>query len=159
MSNRSHVEIALESEEALDAFLRSWNDGSLPREAWTHAAHVLVAGSLVRGRAPLDALRDLRAGILQFNSAKGILSTPDSGYHETVTRFWALKVGEFLAGPAGNGPRLEALRRLVAEFGVKRNWYRDYYSFDVVGSREARARWVAPDLRDIGPAPGGSSKD
>ena len=50
-----------------------------------------------------------------------------------------------------DGPALAhaTVRAAVAEFGEKRKLHADYYSFDVVGSDEARARWVAPDLRAL----------
>jgi hypothetical protein len=59
--------------------------------------------------------------------------------------FWLGMIMTFLAEPYENANHLETIRRAVARFGPERDLYRGYYSFDVVRSREARARWIPPD--------------
>jgi len=44
--------------------------------------------------------------------------------------------------------KLDKVRCVVKEFGSRRDLFKQYYSFDVVGSREARSRWVPPDRID-----------
>jgi len=74
----------------------------------------------------------------------GTPNTEDNGYHETLTRFWAGEIGEFIR--SGRFPsRLEAVRAAVAEFGADRDRFRLFYRFDVVRDRRARREWVAPD--------------
>jgi hypothetical protein len=46
--------------------------------------------------------------------------------------------------PAGATVEERALAA-VAEFSPRVKLFAEYYSFDVVGSIEARRRWVAPD--------------
>ena len=43
----------------------------------------------------------------------------------------------------------DKIQALVDEFGSRRDLFREYYSFDVVKSREARAGWVEPDLKAL----------
>jgi hypothetical protein len=74
----------------------------------------------------------------------GVRNTPDSGYHETLTLFWLGVIEARVRDLAGSSRRLAALG-VVAEYGARRDLFKEYYSFDVVASREARARWVAPD--------------
>jgi hypothetical protein len=64
---------------------------------------------------------------------------------QTLTLFWLGIIQRFLPGTEGAGERLKAVRRVVDEFGSQRDLFKRYYSFDVVASREARARWVPPD--------------
>jgi hypothetical protein len=45
--------------------------------------------------------------------------------------------------------RAESVTLAVKEFAGQRDLFRRYYECDVVGSTEARARWIAPTLRSI----------
>jgi hypothetical protein len=38
---------------------------------------------------------------------------------------------------------------LVAEFAPRRDLFREYYSFDVVRSVEARRSWMPPDVKRL----------
>jgi len=40
---------------------------------------------------------------------------------------------------------------LVTELAPQRDLFREYYSFDVVRSIEARKSWIAPDLKPLTP--------
>jgi len=86
-----------------------------------------------------------RAAIRRHNHSVG---TPENAYHETLTIFWLAAVDEFLSN-VECGSELEAVRLAVAEFGQQRKLHEDYYSFDVVGSAEARAGWVEPDVQAL----------
>lgn len=142
---RSHLRHPfLESEAALDDFISGWRTGTLPKSSWTHGAHVAVAAYLAFDHAQEDALKLTRAGIVHFNTCVGTANTEDSGYHETLTRFWSGQIGD--AVRAGRFPsRLEAVRHAVALFGEDRDRHRLFYTFDVVRDRRARREWVAPD--------------
>jgi len=134
----------LRDEESMDAFVGAFERGELPRALWTHAAHVAI-GALYTFRYRDGVLVVMRAAIQRHNAAVG---TPASAYHETLTVFWLGAVGEFLRR-AECASELDAVRAAVAEFGERRKLHAEYYSFDVVGSAEARAGWVRPDLREL----------
>ena len=134
----------LESEASLDDFIASWKLGTLPKSSWTHAAHVAVAAYLAFDHGPGEALDLTRAGITHFNTCVGTPNTEDSGYHETLTRFWSGEIGSVVrAGQFAS--RMEAVRHAVELFGENRDRHRLFYSFDVVKDRRARREWVAPD--------------
>jgi hypothetical protein len=140
----------LETETALDDFISNWRTGTLPKSSWTHGAHVAVAACLAFNHAEEEALNLTRAGILHFNTCVGTANTADSGYHETLTRFWSGEVGKVVR--AGRfASRLEAVRHAVHRFGEDRNRHRLFYTFDVVKDRRARREWVAPDRSPIMP--------
>ena len=111
---------------------------------WTHGAHVAIA-ALYLQRHGDDVLAMTRTAIRRHNRSAG---TPEGAYHETLTIFWLAAVDAFL-GSVEYGSELEAVRLAVAEFGQRRKLHEDYYSFDVVGSGEARAGWVEPDVRAL----------
>jgi len=46
-------------------------------------------------------------------------------------------------------PRLDTVRAQVGELGPRRDLYKEYYSFNVVRSVEARRSWVPPDVKPL----------
>ena len=134
----------LESEQAFAEFLDQFERGTLPKPIWTHAAHLAV-GTWYLVTFPEGAAIDrVRTGIQHYNVCVGTANTEDGGYHETLTLFWLRMIGRFL-DRCSKGDKLDKVRSVVEEFGGQRDLFRQYYSFDVVASREARARWVPPD--------------
>jgi hypothetical protein len=142
------VKTALRSEESLRAFTSLWLACELPASAWTHEAHILTAAWFLTQHPQHEVRELMRAHIPRYNVATGGANTPDSGYHDTLTCFWVAKIAVFLRGCAGANAR-DQVEAAVAHFGARRDWFRDHYSFDVVRHREARARWIEPDLRPI----------
>lgn len=132
------------SESALDEFLAAWEAGTLPKEEWTHAAHVAVAACYAFDLNPAEALSRTRRGIIHFNESAGTANTDSSGYHETLTRLWSDIIGDFVRG-ASCPSRFAAVLAAVERFGEDRFRHRLYYSFDVVADVNARRRWVPPD--------------
>jgi len=134
----------LENEQKLEEFLRAWETGTLPHSSWTHAAHVAVAAYYAFDHAAEATFQKMRSGIRHYNTCVGTANTEDSGYHETLTRFWAATVGDYVR--SGDSPsRLEAVRGAVQQFGSNRDYFRQYYSWDVVRDRRARREWIPPD--------------
>ncbi|HYL34826.1 MAG TPA: hypothetical protein VEV17_02810 [Bryobacteraceae bacterium] len=92
----------------------------------------------------VEAIERVPAGIRRYNEAAGTSNAPDSGYRETLTRFWLAVLAGFLRQDYGRPEKLGVIRRVVDKFGPQRDLYRQYYSFDVVRSRKERAKWVSP---------------
>lgn len=134
----------LDSDQTLEEFLRLWQSGTLPRSSWTHGAHVAVAAYFAFDHSPESAFQMTKSGILHFNVCVGTANTEDSGYHETLTRFWSEVIGGFVrVGQFAS--RFEAVRSAVRQFGEDRDRHHLYYSFDIVRNRRARREWIQPD--------------
>jgi len=132
--------------------LRSgFDDQSLPGAEFTHAAHIAVGATYVCELGAEGALAHLREAIPRYNVSQGGENTDTRGYHETLTRFWVERLAEFLNTQTGVGSREEQALAAVAEFGARNKLFAEYYSFDVVGSLEARRGWVAPDRTALFP--------
>jgi hypothetical protein len=87
----------------------------------------------------------MKDGLYRFNAAVGTPATDDRGYHETLTRFWCTLL--FFQIHRGHFHScLHAANGMLAAFGTKSRADRDYYSFDVLKSKEARRIWIAPDV-------------
>jgi hypothetical protein len=135
----------LADDAALDALIAAWRAGGPPKPEWTHAAHVGVCAWHAWPGVPLDdVFLTMKRGIIGYNEAVGTANTATSGYHETLTRFWAGIIVDHqrAAAPAS---RLDAVRSAVTTFGVAPGLHNAYYAFDVVADRRARAEWVPPD--------------
>src|ERR1700756_898085 len=130
----------LECEASLQKFVEAWKSGRLPKSAWTHAAHVGMAAYFAFDHASEATFAIMKSGILHHNTSVGTPNTEDNGYHETLTRFWAAEIAEFVR--SGHfASRLEAVRAAVALYGANRDRYKLFYSFDVVRDRRARREW------------------
>ena len=138
----------LATPEALGRFLRGFEEGTLAKQEWTHAAHIAAAAYYLFGSDFAAVLSLMRTRIRAFNESVGGANTPTSGYHETLTHFWLLIVAELLRQrqPAS---RLEAAQQAVAVFGQARTLHTLYYSGDVVQDSAARQSWRAPDLLPV----------
>jgi hypothetical protein len=139
----------LASEEALDHFMHSFFDHSLPKAEWNHAGHVAMAAYLLYDSDVDAALPKVRKAIRTYIEATGGRNTASNGYHETLTVFWmrvvAAKLRELQAAS-----RLEAVRGVVAAYGEARRLHTLYYSHDLhAADAVARRQWVEPDLRQI----------
>jgi hypothetical protein len=132
----------------LEDFIRAFEDRTFPIARWNHAAHLRMACWYLSHLPHEQAVSTIRNGIQEYNVAQGGENTPTSGYHETLTIFWSRVILQFLE----KSPKMElpvTIDVLVAEYGDKRNFSTEFYSFDVVKDTEARARWIEPDLKRI----------
>ncbi|WP_263408097.1 hypothetical protein [Terriglobus tenax] len=135
--------------EEMEAFIAAFEAGTLPKERWTHGAHILGGAWYVHALGADEALTQMRQRIRAYNEAVGGKNTETSGYHETITVFWIL----LLAAELKRHPhpeRAQFANHAVSQYAPQREILTRYYSFDVVKSVEARRAWVAPDLQEIG---------
>jgi flavin reductase (DIM6/NTAB) family NADH-FMN oxidoreductase RutF len=123
-------------------FVAQWENGRLPKRAWTHGAHVAVGTSRVV-RYGAAAFEYMKRGVIRFNESVGTENTAESGYHETLTRLWIDVIARLVTGFTNEW---DAARHAVQCLGEDRDLHTLYYSFDVVRSGEARRRWIPPDL-------------
>ena len=137
------------TEAEIDEFTAAFEAGTLPKERWTHAAHLFTGACYVHGLGEAGATVQMRERVRAYNVAVGGQNTATSGYHETVTVFW-IKLLAALHKVHDPLARVVFAHVAVREFESQREIYAGYYDFDVVGSEEARARWVAPNVRELG---------
>jgi hypothetical protein len=133
------------SEPEIDAFLAAFEAGTLPKERWTHAAHILTGACYVHQYGEAAAIDRMRERVSAYNIAVGGKNTPTSGYHETITVFWIKLIASTLTATS----RTEFARQSVETFAANRSIYADFYDFDVIASTEARRTWIEPTLRHL----------
>jgi len=125
-------------------FFEEWRTHRLPKEKWTHAAHVSMCAYVAFDRTFEETLDFMREGISSYNEAVGGKNTDTGGYHETLTHLWVRAIRDYLA-ERSPGTREEAVRMAVERFGEDRKLHERYYSFDIVNDRQARREWIPPD--------------
>jgi hypothetical protein len=136
-----------ESADEVVELIREFEECTLPRARWNHRAHLTVALWYAAHLDAEDALEAVRRGIHRLNAACGVVSTPTSGYHETITRFYMRVVRRFVETEP-EGDWAARANRLIARYGEKELPLR-HYSEGRLMSPAARARWVEPDLAPL----------
>jgi hypothetical protein len=136
------------TEEEIDAFLAAFEAGTLPKAEFTHAAHVLTGACFVHRLGEIEASHHMRDCIRRFNEAVGGRNTETSGYHETITVFW-IKIIAALLGAEPPLSRMAFAAHAVRTFKDRRDLFREFYDFDVLGSVEARRNWISPSTKAI----------
>ena len=136
------------TEVEIDEFLAAFEAGTLPKERWTHGAHLLAGAWYVHGFGQAAAINHMRTCVRRYNEAVGGKNTATSGYHETITVFW-IKVLDALLLETQPIARAEFAALAVERFEAQRDLFRRFYDFDVIASTEARAEWIPPIREEI----------
>ncbi len=124
---------------------QAFRNCTLPKQAWSHEAHLRVGLWYLLHYSPTEAMCRLRDGICQYNTVCGVANTDTSGYHETITQFYVMLIRYFLQDQNISQQMDQIATKLLKAYG-DRDLIFDYYSKDRLTSKEARSRWVEPDL-------------
>jgi hypothetical protein len=133
-----------------EEFLEAFEECRIPKELWTHQAHVRMAW-LYLSRWPLEEVIPIvREGINRYNRSLG----NTEGYHETITLAFLTLIDQQV-DREGEGATFAAFsERNPILFDRTLPALLEYYSRDVLYSAEARERFVEPDRA---PLPGGKA--
>lgn len=130
---------------------------TLPKQEWTHEAHLRVGLWHLLRYSPPESMARLRQSIKKYNIACGVENTDSQGYHETITRFYVLLIARFVETniqlvnkivitPSNEIVNIDLLaNELIKSYGDKSLIFK-YYSRDRLMSKTARLEWVEPDL-------------
>ena len=133
------------NESLTDRIAAAFCDCSLPKQEWTHHAHLRV-GLWHRMRYSADeSLERLREGIRRYNVACGVANTESSGYHETITQASLRAAVSFLARNPDR-PLFVTCNSLIQSTIGRPEWLLEYWSRCRLFSAEARREWLEPDL-------------
>jgi len=119
---------------------------SLPREEWTHEAHLAATTYLLTHRSDVDLDTELRDIIRRYNESVGGVNSDTEGYHETITRSFLHGVRLFLAEADRDAALHELVNALLRSPMGSRDWPLRFYSRERLFSVEARRNFVAPDI-------------
>jgi hypothetical protein len=131
--------------EHLERLAAEFLSQSLPKEQWTHGAHLCVGAWHVHRLGADDAIVRLREGIRALNRSHGTPNTETSGYHETITVAYVRLIDQFLSHFDPSISLASRVMHLVAGPLSERAFLFRFWSPDVLMSPAARAEWVSPD--------------
>jgi hypothetical protein len=119
---------------------------TLPREEWTHEAHLAATTYLVMKHPEIDLDVELPGIISRYNESVGGKNTDTEGFHDTITRAYLRGIRLFLAEADAARPINDLVNELLMSPMGRRDWPLRFWSKDRLMSVEARRRWVEPDL-------------
>ncbi len=122
---------------------------TLPREEWTHEAHLAATVYLLVRRPDIDVDLRLPDIIRRYNQSVGGVNSDTEGYHETITRVFLRGVRLFLAEADRGEPLFELTNALLLSPMGRRDWPLRFYSPDRLFSVEARREFIRPDIASI----------
>ena len=121
---------------------------TLPREAWTHEAHLGACLWLLSERTDIDVDAQIGTIIRRFNESVGGLNDDTQGYHDSITRAYVAGVRLFLSETEETELAARVNAMLRSDVG-RRDWPLRFYSRDLLFSVAARRRFVDPDLAPL----------
>lgn len=121
---------------------------TLPREAWTHEAHLAACLWLLSERPDIDVDAEIARIIRGYNESVGGVNDDRQGYHDSITRAYVAGVRLFLSETAETGLAARVNGLLRSPMGA-RDWPLRFYSRDLLFSIAARRRFVEPDLAPL----------
>ena len=121
---------------------------ALPREAWTHEAHLGACLWLLTERPDIDIDAEIGAIIRRFNTSVGGVNDDTQGYHDSITRAYVAGVRLFLSETDETGLAARVNAMLLSDVG-RRDWPLRFYSRELLFSVPARRGFVEPDLAPL----------
>lgn len=136
------------SKKDLNQFIEKFESCELKKEEWRHSDHVVMAFFYLTNHKESEATEKIVRGIKNLNEKHGIVQAENQGYHHTWTIFFIkillkrIKTYEFQKLTL-----TQKVHDLIFYLKNFKDISREYYSSDLIMSKEARENWMEPDLR------------
>lgn len=121
---------------------------TLPKEEWTHGAHLTAAVTLLTKIGVEQAISEMPGLIRCYNKSVGGVNSDTEGYHHTITVFYLKLISAFCAHCSHRTVGDQATALLGSPL-AERDFPLQCYSKDLLFSVEARRHWHPPDLTDL----------
>lgn len=131
------------SENELRAVVEAFENGTISRDDWGHAEHLIVASFYLSENDFDAAYSRMRDGIFNLLKAFKVDLTKEMPYHETMTTFWMRTVEDFRKTRIGYS-EFEICDELTKSFG--KDYPLRFYSRELLFSEKARAGFIEADL-------------
>lgn len=135
---------------AVEEMMQQFEAGTYPKEKWTHNAHFVMALWYCYHQPLRLAILSIKEGIKKYNISVGGKNTDEAGYHETITVFYISQIMQYLIQGDESAGLEDLLTQLDHQPFLAKEYPYKFYSKDVLMSKEARKRWVAPDKKMAG---------
>jgi hypothetical protein len=136
------------TEKEINDLVSRFENGTIRREEWKHAEHLVVALYYICNSPGLsDAYLKMRNNLMNHLKTIGIDFSKEMPYHETITLFWMRMVLKFRESK--NGCSIAEMTDELLEKFCDKDLPLKYYSRELLFSDRARAEFVEPDLREF----------
>lgn len=133
------------TENELSSVVESFESGTISREDWGHAEHLIVA-SFYLSKNDLDAAyHKMRGGIFNLLKAFKVDLSKEMPYHETLTIFWLRTIEDFRK-TTNACSEFEICCEITKSFD--KHYPLKFYSRELLFSDAARAEFVEGDLQN-----------
>ncbi|PHR92573.1 MAG: hypothetical protein COA69_06975 [Robiginitomaculum sp.] len=122
-------------------------DHGLPKEQWTHGAHLVIGLFLIHAHGLERADAMMPEMIRSFNTAKGGINSDKEGYHHTLTIFY-LRILAAYFDQHKNTPLAQMCANLLMAPQGARDYPLKHYSKERLFSPQVRKSWVEPDVSE-----------
>lgn len=119
---------------------------SLPKEEWTHEAHLAASLWIARDCPDIDPVGDMASIISSYNIAVGGINDDTQGYHDTITRVYVEAVRLHLTQRGTAEPLVDSANALLLSPMGRRDLPLRFYSAELLFSVAARRKFIDPDL-------------
>ena len=133
-----------ENEKEILNLARSFEDCSISRDDWKHAAHLTVALYYLSRHDFEAAYAKMRAGIFNLLKAFEVDLSKEMPYHETLTVFWLKTIDDFRK-TKNDCSIVEICNQLTKEFD--KDYPLKFYTRGLLFSDEARESFITGDLQ------------
>jgi hypothetical protein len=135
-----------ESDAAVERVGEGMLARDLPREEWTHEAHLAATTYLVLRHPEIDLDKELPGLIRRYNESVGGVNSDTEGYHDTITRVFLHGIRLFLSEADRDDPLFELVNELLLSPMGRRDWPMRFYTRGRLFSVEARRSFASPDV-------------
>jgi hypothetical protein len=136
------------NETEINDLLNLFIEKRLPKEKWTHEAHLTAAIWHLVNHDFYEAVCLIKSRIISYNLAVGGENTSTSGYHETITVFWMKWIALFLEQNK-NKSLLEVTNQFLRSSLALRSVTEHFYEKEKLMSTEARSIFIEPNKKEI----------
>lgn len=133
--------------QSIHDLVQQFENETLPKEQWTHEAHLSVGCFYVYAYGKDEALNKIRVNIKKYNVATGGQNTETSGYHETITVFWIWNIHEFVKKQSTDKSIEQIIGQFISSVYSDKNYPLEFYTKEHLLSTAARLNFAVPDIK------------
>lgn len=134
--------------DQIELLAEKFRNQTLLKEEWTHHSHLIVALWFVSKYDFYEAVCRLKSGIIQLNAFHKTENTSSSGYHETLTIFWA-KIIHLYISSNQQLPLVSLVNNFLNSGLSSRSLPFEFYDKNELLSSEYRCIYGEPKLKEI----------
>ncbi len=138
----------MKSMAEIQQLISQFEDLSLPKEEWTHEAHLITALVYVARYGRDKALCLIRPRIITYNHSLGGINDEKGGYHETLTVFWIDTIHDYCqAHQLDDSINEQQIAAFLNSPMASKTYPFQFYKETDLMSVLARSRYLQPPLR------------